>query len=739
MNTIFQNNCFKGVPMMHKIFASLLCAAVAASASAVSDNQHSLDQKVDSIQASRGVQIGGSIRGIAQASYFNSDQDKDGINNMPDVERNEFVSADFDFHFRPWEMVRANIMLRLEAGMQDYFSSPSKSISAGWMNVEGNLGSNFYWVVGDFRQQYSPLTLYAPDVEILYEPKVYSRSRYMAKEQALMSGNQRNLEGVNLQYRHFFNEEVGEFRAEGFFSRLRRVQQLDSTGENGNILPNDTMGILGSSQASNMDKWAGAVNLELYPLKRNVMAGFTGMYIFDDKRSFSYTYRHAGNDLNGDYVLQYINSLALDPQSTMVYSFRAGADAAALLHNDALVLDLTSEFALSQDDVYHSVVTASAADPSVVTVNREAETLNGTAFVTSINAGYKLGGNMKAVLSGDVVVNDSNWFNNLAQSPQFFPRRILNSDKDGNTIKYGVNSPLYSTFDALYHFSPKFSPVTLSLGNDDGHMASGQSNSYNIASFNKSSWTTNVYTRDELALINSMSDPALQTVLPNGLATANRTGARANVTFDMNDYLEAQALFSTFTETKAQTGWDKASFTEYGAGAKWNIFKMLSFEKPLEISGSYKHTNRTQDALAGGSAELNCDFVNAGFSAQYLPRLGVTAGFQMINMELSDVASVARAVSSPGSNVPLVKGVQKQWMVGVDYTLADNVWLALNYGMIFVDNTYNVTGVGSDAFTNANNVTYTNLPDYAEISAGMTSYKHSFSESILEASINVEF
>src|SRR5574344_1717042 len=84
MNTIFQNNCLKGVPMMHKIFASLLCAAVAASASAVSDNQHALDQKVDSIQASRGVQIGGSIRGVAQASYFNSDKDKDGVNNMPD-------------------------------------------------------------------------------------------------------------------------------------------------------------------------------------------------------------------------------------------------------------------------------------------------------------------------------------------------------------------------------------------------------------------------------------------------------------------------------------------------------------------------------------------------------------------------------------------------------------------------------------------------------------------------------
>jgi hypothetical protein len=36
--------------------------------------------------------------------------------------------------------------------------------------------------------------------------------------------------------------------------------------------------------------------------------------------------------------------------------------------------------------------------------------------------------------------------NNLAQSPQFFARRILNTDKDGAQIKYGVNAPLYSFF-----------------------------------------------------------------------------------------------------------------------------------------------------------------------------------------------------------------------------------------------------------------------------------------------------
>ena len=143
----------KGFKMWKRTLTVLLSATALASATSVFDNQKALEDKVDSINAKRGVEIGGSIRAVTQNSYLDNDQDPTGKNIMPDEERSAVAMADLDFHFRPWENVRANVMLRLGAGMQEYFSSASKTLSVGWINVEGNIGQSFYWIVGDFRQQ----------------------------------------------------------------------------------------------------------------------------------------------------------------------------------------------------------------------------------------------------------------------------------------------------------------------------------------------------------------------------------------------------------------------------------------------------------------------------------------------------------------------------------------------------------------------------------------------------------
>lgn len=734
MNMIFFNDAIRGTRMIRKAFVALLVAGVAASASVVADST-TIAQKVDSINAKRGLTISGGIRAIYQGSYFSSDQDLDGTNDQGDVERNEFVDADIDFHFRPWEQVRVNAMLRLEAGMQNYFASSSKSISLPWLNVEGNIGENFYWIVGNFRQQYTPLTLFAPGIDIMNEPQIFARERSMSQKQALLQGNGRNLQGVNLQFRNYFNNSVGELRVEGILARLRRVQALDFSGENGNILPNE--GISGASEAANMDKWLLSGNIELLPLERNVLAGVTGMYIFDDQSSFGYTYRHVDSeDLNSAYVLQPINPYDLDPQSTLVESFRVGSDVAGILKNKSLILDVTAECALSQDDIYNTTTLTDSIGNTTLDSMYVVETLNGSALLVTLNAGYKTD-KWNVRLLGNFVRNDEDWFNNLAQSPQFFARRILNSDKDGNTIKYGVNSPLYSTFDALYHFDPKYTPASSSLGTDDPSLQQGQTDSYNIAPFNKNSWTSTVLTRSELDLVNQLSDPSVQLVLPNGFATSNRTGVSTNLTAGIGDGLaEVQGLFNMYTQTKAESGADKAEFLEYGGGAKIDIFKLLGFTLPLELSGSYKHSNRTQKFDDVGSAELNSDFINVGLYVRYLPRLGFSAGFQMINTELNTLAAEKKAASDAAIYTdyvaaPLVKGEQMQWMVGLDYTIVKDVWLALNYGMIFVDNTY----TSSTALESGS----TNMPDYAVIEEGQTSYRHTYSFSVIEASINVDF
>ena len=663
--------------MKRSLFA-LLAATVASAASPVVDNQNLLESKVDSINAKRGLELGGSIRGVAQATYFDSDQDGTVKRMMPDVEKDEFVTADLDFHFRPYENVRANATMRLEAGMQEYFASAAKSISVAWINVEGNIGKSFYWIVG---------------------------------------------------------------RAEALMARLNRAAVLDFSGAEGNVMTNAAMP--GATQASNMDKWLAAGNFEMLPLNRNLYVGATGMFIFDDEDSFTYTDRHEENKLMNDYVREPINPYDLDAQQTLVVSGRVGGDVAGFLGNKNLTLDLVAEVAMSNDKVYTHTPTF-VQDENGETVPGEEliedSKESGMAILATLNAGYKT--EVWGVkLLGNIIRNDSAWFNNAAQSPSFFAQRILNTDLDGNTVKYGVNSPLYSTFGALYSFNPKFSPVARSLGTDDAAFEDGQTESYNIANYNKNSWTTNVYGKSQLALLETLMDPALQMALPNGLATSNRVGGQGTITGSFKDFAEVQGLVTVLSQVSPVLGFSSVKFMEYGGGAKADVFKAIGFSKPLELSGSYKHSERKAELEGGaGTGELKSDFINAGFYAQYLPRLGVTAGLQMVNTEYNDVQA---ALS--GLVVPMLKSKQMQWMVGLDYAIEKYAWLAINFGIISVANEYNSSALvaanaaGEPLTTGTAGGVY-NIPDYYDVSKDKSGkYKNEFTQTIIEASLNVEF
>ena len=736
---------------MKRTLFTLLAASVAALANPVNANQELLESKTDSINAKRGFEIGGAIRAVAQRSSFDTD-DQSGSIKQPTEERNEFVTADIDFRFRPYEEVRANVMLRLGGGMQEYFAAAAKTLTVAWINVEGNVGNSFYWIVGDFRQQYSPLTLFLPGIDIMYEPTVFARKRYMAQKEQMIEGNQRNLQGANIQFRTNLGDAAGEFRAEALFARVNRTSVLDFSGAEGNIMPNGMFA--GATQASNMDKWLAAGNLELLPLNRNLYVGVTPMYIFDNTKTYAHdAYRHAydkenGYDRNTPYERGDVNPFDTSAQNTMVMSGRLGADVAGFLGSKTLVADLVGEGAMSMDKV-----------DKLNGLEVKEETEKGVAILATVNVGYKVENSYGVVLSGDYIHNDSNWFNNLAQSSNFFAQRIMNSDVDYDQVRFGVNAPLYSTFDALYNFSPKFAPVAKSLGTDDKKTQSGQTESYNIALYNKNSWTTNVYTHAQLALLESFADPNIQLVLPNGLATANRTGGRAVLTANWKDLAEAQGMFSSFKQVKAQMGFKEAAYMEYGGGAKWDIFKTVGFQRPLEISGSYKHSERSVDydpALMGvaGTAEFKSNFINAGLYLQYLPRLGLTAGFQQIVSEINDQqAELDAKLTYPNVNRkknPIMKGTQRQWMVGLDYAMEEHAWLSVNVGQVSVSNEYSLTLGAAPGTYKVDGEIYSykepkdlsmNLPAYyyAPEGAVPAKFTHEFTQMLFEASINVEF
>ena len=383
------------------------------------------------------------------------------------------------------------------------------------------------------------------------------------------------------------------------------------------------------------------------------------------------------------------------------------------------------------------------------TITSEDEIEKGLAINANLNVGYKTDSWM-AKVSVDYIRNDSSWYNSLAQSPSFIAARVMNSDKDGDLTKYGPYAPLYSTFDALYFFTPKHAPVSQYLTNDDAGMENGQTKSYNIAPYSKTSYTTATYTRKELALIDELSDANIQMALPNGLATTNRTGVRANLLagFGKDNLVEVQGLFTKMDQVAGMGGLDAASYTEFGGGAKIDVLGLLGFSLPLELSGSYKHAERSLS-----TAEFKTDFINAGLYARYWKRLGISAGFQMINAELNAAGALMQEIAMSNLKVsvaPVMTGKQMQWMVGLDYTLAPHAWLAINYGQATVKNTYSVVGLGGTLlggeYSASDNsfvpATETNLPDYVAIEnreSTASQVEHEFTRSILQATINVEF
>jgi hypothetical protein len=715
--------------------------------------EQSIDNRVEAINARKGLEIGGTVRSASFNSYFESPKEKPNstsgffTNKMPSHEISEFLQVDLNFKFRPWDIITANLLLRLGAGAQEYFAAASTTVNSPWMNIEGNLGENFYWVIGDFRQSYSPLTLYMPGIDIMYEPMAFARKREMAQKESLLNGNQRNLQGFNLQFRPQLGETLGELRVEALGARLRRAGYLDASGAMGNMLPNE--GIPGATQAGRFDKFLFGSNLELLPLNKNLLIGGTYLAIVDDKGSSKY-YLCPDCRLKPFDKDSLLNTLDSLPQKTFIYAGRAGADIAGILGVGSLVANLTGEFAMSDDKVYDLASIADSAGKIIGTTNTSKHE-TGTAILAQMDLGYK--SIVDVVLSSSFIRNDSAWFNNLAQSPSFFARRVLNTDKDVgcnvsgctdqtfNLSKYGVYSPLYSTFDALYFFTPKHSPMNAILKAGEPEQ-SAQTISYNNSPYSKTSWNSSVLTRAELALLEELSDLNLQMALPGGFATSNRVGFQEVLTANWQNLAEVKGLFASFEQLAGNAGAKRAKYTEFGGGAKVNILGILGFEKnPLELSGSYKHSAKEQKWRDYGETEYKSDFINTGLYYRFFRRFGLTFGYQQINSELTAGTEFQKAQTAnlKVSVVPIVNARQNQWMAGIDYTIAPHAWLSVNYGIMSVENTYGLSGFADD---DGKINLGTNLPGYLVVNgtkAGETELTHEFSRNILEATVNVEF
>jgi hypothetical protein len=399
-----------------------------------------------------------------------------------------------------------------------------------------------------------------------------------------------------------------------------------------------------------------------------VRAGGTFMQIFDKKSTYD-----GPKHIDPDSVLQ----------NTKIISLRAGADAHRFLDNPAWKAGLSVEYAMSSDR--DDSVGVSAAGDTALFEN----TVSGAGMDISLKAEYAVekSFNVKAKLS--YIQNDRDFRNEMAQSPTFIPRRIMNVEAGPANQSFFGDDPLYASSDALRHHVFKFTP-------------SGATNRWHKAPFQKIAYTNTIHTRDEMA--NIVLDTALQLVMPFGPATPNRQGPRLNLSAGaLNNAIQAQVLFASYQEPEMvalQVGdtsinLDKKKFSQLGAGIKVHIDKFLGWESPLNLSGSFQRSTLSsprKDMLRGAvtvtispKMDVTSNVIMAGLTYNFWKNASLLAGLQMINTTTDYAGLFADAagttmVEKTGS----VDRNQTAWTAGLEYRISKGAYLLGSFGKIAV-------------------------------------------------------
>lgn len=640
----------KQAPILFALAATLAAPIRSAEPTAP---QEGVAKTLENIMAKEGISLGGVFR----SQYLHSSIGGPGaVPKLKTEESVEFTSVDFDIRARPNSATQGRLVMRMHQDWRNFFSDIGNPINTRWLSIDGTVNGMFSYSAGDFQRKYSPLTLWAPAPQLMYEPSLFAASRDDAMNEAFLEDNKRLMQGVDLA----FDAQVGngeqdllkELHADLLGSRLRNVETNVQNGDK----PTSRI------EASPDEKYLAAGNLDLVsPLGPSL--GGSGLLIFDKKGTY------AGNG-EADTAAQH----------TVVMSGRAGFDLASLLHTEDWGLSLSAEYAMSSDDSDYYAVNGTKTDTTITH-----DKLKGSALLARLEGNWKTGAIFGVKLGVNYLKNEADYRNELAQSPTFIGERVMNLDNDTTRVKTNdVRARNYSTFDALYDNVYKFVP-------------SAQTNLWMKAPFQKNSWNSSIMTQNEMAAFAAMRvDTALQLVMPFGAATPNRSGIQTDLTLDALDgKIEAKAEYAALenvTGRKVDTvrTLPVTKFTQAGGGLKVEVAGLAGMPLPLDVYGSFMRSTADNDGIAADSlnpaVKVTSDFVNAGAEWNFWRRFSLLAGWQQITTK------VERAAKE-------VKRVQTHTAGALDYKIAAGAHLLLSLGQIKVDEPSPATGAGDRDFS----------------------------------------
>lgn len=640
-------------PSQHKsgfilaVAAGLACCIPAASAEEATAAGNA--RTLENILSKEGITLQGAFR----SRYLHSSLEGPGtVPTLRTEESVEYTSVDFDIRARPNTATQGRLIIRMHQDWRNFFSDIGNPINSRWISIDGKVKEMFSYNVGDFRQGYSPLTLYAPDIVVLHEPGLFAGQRQEAMDEAFLGNNDRLLQGVNLNFDAALDGSgfaiLDEVHLNILGSRLRNVETSYQNGAK----PTNLI------ERSPVEKFLLAENSD-FVLPMGASLGGSYLFIFDKKGSYQ------GTQFAADSVAQ----------KTTIISTRAGFDLDRLLKPEKWKLGLSVEYAMSADDS-----TRHRPDSTLIS-----ESIDGSAAFGRLHGEFKSGDLFGIRLGVDYIRNEALYRNELAQTPSFVGERIMNIENDPTTIgrTNDVRARNYSTFDAMYGHVFKFAP------------GAAATNLWQKGPFSKNSYTHQIMTQGELAAFASQrADSALQLVMPFGPATPNRIGLRSDATFSFwKDRIELQAVYAGLENIEgvridtART-WSKTKFSQAGGGLKLEIGSMVGLSLPLTLSGSFirsgaENAGANDTAAAFAPIEVTSDFTNIGAQYSFWKRFALLAGYQTIE------TTTLRSRDTR-------KVVQTHWAGGLDYKVAAGAHLLFSVGKIDIDNPVGTAPLAAD-------------------------------------------
>jgi len=618
-------------------------------------NSESLQKRIEAVLNKAGISFGGVFR----SEHFQSAISGNAINpSGRTIEYNEYSSVDFDIQARPNAAVSGRLVFRMHHNWQNFWSDPGNPIFSRWISIDGSIAGKVPFHVGDFKVRYTPLTLYAPEVGPLYEPEIFEMRRQNAMDEEFLGGNERPLQGATVGLSGALDPLIDQFHFNALGTRLRNVETNRAAGyvvTPFEAAPDFSKLLLGSDMET---RWLHCLTLG-------------GAYLLIADNTASSRVPDSVADTSA--------------QRTSIGAVRADCDVARWLNLPDAVVRPYGEAAFSFDDtawynngnkrdLRHSKITGNAA-------------YGGVRIQMPLYCAMRIGLDIRYIR------NDVNFRNELAQSPTFIGKRIMNIESDSLSGKT-VTPNHYSTFDALYNHVFKFCP-------------SDETNLWQKAPFAKDAYTDVVYTRDELKKMAAENlDPSLQLVMPYGPATPNRQGIVADFSAGATDSaMQARALFSALSERKPDMDYASGTtcaFLQAGMGLKADVsawWKRLSY--PLRISGSFVRSS-ARNSQSGFAITSN--FTNAGIYWKFYKQTALLGGMQFIHNTFT---------------IDEARLFQKQihWSTGI-------VWSVTQGADI-------VAGIGRIAVSGSNNLSATSGPQ--QFSGG------DFSQMLSDISLKVVF